>query len=82
MDPTRTNALPPDQLEALLADGVETPKSAAAFLRVSLAKIYQMMASCELEYTRLGRCRRIPRRALIDLLARGLVTRNEQRQRS
>jgi excisionase family DNA binding protein len=66
------------RLEALLADGVETPRTAATFMRVSVAKVYQLMASGELAYTKIGRCRRIPRRALIDLLAYGLVDRGGQ----
>ena len=65
----------PDQAHALVADGLETPKSAAAFLKVSVAQIYRLMAVGELPFTKIGRSRRIPRRALVELAARHLVDR-------
>ncbi|MHC4768794.1 MAG: helix-turn-helix domain-containing protein [Planctomycetota bacterium] len=39
---------------------------------MSRSKLYQMMDNGELAYVKLGRCRRIERRALIDLVSREL----------
>jgi len=49
--------------------------AAAAFLGISIAKLYQFMDSGELAYVKLGRSRRIPRRALVELAERNLVIR-------
>jgi excisionase family DNA binding protein len=57
----------------LLADGLMTVKQAAAFLGISVANLYVLMSRGELPYVKLGRSRRIPRRALIDLAAKNLV---------
>lgn len=61
--------------EALMAGGFDTVKSAAAFLRVSIAKIYNLMETGELAFTKIGRSRRIPHRALVELAARNMVRR-------
>lgn len=44
-------------------DLVRIPEAVAA-LRISRSKLYQMMAAGQVSYTKLGRCRRIPRREL------------------
>jgi excisionase family DNA binding protein len=49
-----------------------TVQEAAAFLRISRSSLYTQMDDGELEYVKLGRSRRVPRRAVLDLAARGL----------
>jgi excisionase family DNA binding protein len=61
------------RLEELLADGADTPKSAAAFLKVSVAQVYKWMGDGTLPFAKLGRSRRIPRRALLELMAKNLI---------
>ena len=58
--------------EDLVSDGLVTIREAAQFLRVSRSKLYDLMDNGELKFVKLGRSRRIPRRALIDLAASGL----------
>jgi len=61
-----------DQRLALCSDGLLTVQEAAAFLRISRAAIYTMMQSGTLVFVKLGRCRRIPRRVLVEVAAAGL----------
>ncbi len=56
----------------LMAEGLDRIEQAARFLGVSKSRIYLMMASGELPSVKLGKCRRIPRRALKELAARNL----------
>ena len=62
---------PQDQAD-LVADGLVTVQEAALFLSVSRSKLYELMDKGELKFAKLGRSRRIPRRALIDLAASSL----------
>lgn len=55
-----------------MSDGLLTIREAAAFLCVSRSTLYGRMDAGELAFVKLGRSRRIPRRALIDLAASGL----------
>lgn len=57
----------------LLSDGLVTVREAAAFLNLSRSTLYALMEQGRLPYTRIGRARRIPRRALIELAAANLV---------
>ena len=57
---------------ALVEDGLVTVPEAAGFLRLSRSKVYALMEQGELAFVKLGRSRRIPRRALVALAARGL----------
>lgn len=61
------------RMHELVGDGMDTVKGAAEFLRVSIATIYNLMGNGELPYAKIGRSRRIPRRALIELASRNLV---------
>ena len=45
----------------------------ARFLALSRASVYQLMDRGELPWVKLGRARRIPRRAVVDLAARRLI---------
>ena len=55
--------------EALVGDGLLTVSEATAFLRLSRSTLYTLMDQGELAFVRIGRARRIPRRALIVLAA-------------
>jgi excisionase family DNA binding protein len=56
-----------------LMDGFATVREGAAFLRLSRAKVYQLMESKELLYAKFGGSRRIPWRSLYDYAARSIV---------
>ncbi len=56
----------------LVADGLMTVQEAAGFLRLSRSTVYTLMDQGELPFVKLGRSRRIPRRAVIQLAARAL----------
>ena len=58
--------------EELVADGLLTVRECAEFLHLSRSKIYALMDAGELCFAKLGRSRRIPRRAVIELAARQL----------
>jgi excisionase family DNA binding protein len=58
----------------IVADGLMTVTEAADFLRVARTRIYELMASGDLCYVKLGKSRRIPRRALVRLAERHLST--------
>ena len=61
--------------DQLVEGGMVNVKEAARFLQISLAGIYALMGRGELEYAKIGRSRRIPKNALIELAARNLVQR-------
>ena len=64
----------PDGVEglAMVGEGLMTVAEAAEFLRVSRSKLYQIMDAGELAYAKIGRGRRVPRRAVVELAARNL----------
>ena len=62
----------PSATIGLVADGLLTVQEAAGFLRVSRSTIYLLMDRGELAFVKLGRSRRIPRLAVIELAAREL----------
>jgi excisionase family DNA binding protein len=57
---------------ALVADGLLTVRECAEFLHLSRSKVYELMNAGILCYAKLGRSRRIPRRAVIELAAQEL----------
>ena len=59
-------------VRTVVADGLMTVREATEYLSVSRSKLYEMMEKGELAYVKLGRCRRIQRRDLIDLVSRQL----------
>jgi len=67
----------PDRAQELVVDGLEKIKDAATFLRISVASLYKMMDRGELPFVKIGRSRRIPRRALVELAASNLFDRRQ-----
>ena len=61
-----------DSDAALVEDGLMKVAAAAAFLSLSRATLYTLMDRGELPFVKIGRSRRIPRRALVELAAREL----------
>lgn len=59
--------------ENIVAEGLVSVPEAARFLSISRSKLYALMEQGALAYVRLGRARRIPRRALVALAAQHLV---------
>lgn len=58
---------------SLVADGLLTVREAATFLKTSRANLYSLCASGDLPFCKIGRSRRIPKRAVIELAERSLV---------
>jgi excisionase family DNA binding protein len=50
----------------MLADGLVTVTEAATFLGVGRTTVYVLMDSGQLHFVKIGKCRRIPKRALAD----------------
>src|SRR4051812_32126686 len=59
--------------EDLLSDGLDRVADVARYLKISTAQVYVLMGRGELPYTTIGRCRRVPHRAVVQLAARNLV---------
>lgn len=53
----------------LVAEGLLSVGEAARFLSLSRSTLYELMESGRLVYVKLGRARRIPRRAVVALAA-------------
>jgi excisionase family DNA binding protein len=64
-------------LEAMVEDGLSTVPEAQAFTRLSRSDLYARMGRGELPYVKLGKRRLIPRKALIELAASGIVVRDK-----
>jgi hypothetical protein len=62
-----------DDRAELTRDGAMGVQAAVAFAGVGRTKLYAMMDSGDLPYSMVNGRRLIPRRALVDLLARNLV---------
>lgn len=58
--------------EELVADGLMDVSGAEAFTGIKKSLLYRLMERGELAYTKIGRRRLIPRRALVELAAREL----------
>jgi excisionase family DNA binding protein len=65
-------ALDPNNLD-LVSEGLLRITETEKLTGMSRATLYRMMESGELPYVQLGKKRRIPRRALAELLAKHLV---------
>ena len=57
----------------VVADGLVTIPEAADFLRISRAMLYKLMDRGELPYVKIGRSRRVPRRAVVEFAAEALT---------
>jgi len=57
----------------LIEDGLVTVRDAAAFLSISVAGVYSLMSRGALPYVKIGRCRRIPKRGLVEIAAQHLM---------
>jgi excisionase family DNA binding protein len=62
----------------LLEDGVMTVPEGQQFSRLSRSALYALMERGELAYVKLGKRRMIPRRALMEMMERGLVVRQPE----
>jgi len=60
------------QAQELVGDGLMTIQDASRFLSVSRGFVYKLMEGGDLPYVKLGRSRRIPRRAVVELAGRSL----------
>ena len=58
--------------ETIVGDGLLTIKQVAEWLQLSRSRIYELLADGSLPSVTIGRARRIPRRALIELASRDL----------
>jgi excisionase family DNA binding protein len=59
--------------QAVIADGAMSIRKAVQFTGFSRSFLYEMMEDGRLPYIKIGRARRIPKRALLDLLQQALV---------
>lgn len=57
----------------LVEDGLDTIREAIRFSSLSRSTLYELMDAGVLRFVKLGRSRRIPRRALLELVASHLV---------
>ena len=57
----------------IVSEGLMSVRNVARFLGVSRSLVYELMGWGELPWVKLGRARRIPRRAVVDLAARRLI---------
>jgi excisionase family DNA binding protein len=64
-----------DNRAELVADGLMTVPEAQAFSRLSRSNLYGLMEDGSLAYCKVGRRRLIPRRALVEMMGRGVVMR-------
>ena len=72
--PTKTHVhgrTPADSAE-LVADGLMTIREVASFLRLSRSQIYVLMDEGDLCFCKIGRSRRVPKRAAVALAAKEL----------
>ena len=69
----------PERVEELMEDGLDRVPEAARFLQLGLTTVYGLMSRGVLPYVKIGKARRIPHRAVLELAAKGLVTRPEER---
>jgi excisionase family DNA binding protein len=58
----------------LVADGLMSIRDVASFLGVGRSTAYELMNAGRLAYVKIGRSRRIPRRAVVNLAAEALQT--------
>ena len=59
--------------DEIVSGGLMTVSEVARFLGLSRASIYLLMERGELPWVKLGRARRVPRRAVVELASRNLL---------
>jgi excisionase family DNA binding protein len=64
--------------EQLVEQGLDRVAEAARFLKISVSHVYSLMEKGVLPSVRIGRSRRVPHRAVVDLAARNLVARTAE----
>ena len=57
----------------LLADGLVTIETAGRFLAVSRSTVYVLLGRGDLPSVRIGKCRRIPKCALVEYASRQVI---------
>jgi excisionase family DNA binding protein len=62
-----------EAVRSVVDEGLMTVPEAAAFLRISRTSLYDLMDRGDLPFVKLGKSRRVPRRAVVDLAARCLT---------
>lgn len=62
-------------VEELVSEGMLTVLEACLWLGLSKSYVYSLMDRGELEYIKIGSARRIPKRALVKLAAKNLISR-------
>ncbi len=62
----------------MLSEGLLDVREAENFSGLKKSKLYNLMQTGELAYVKIGSARRIPRKALVNLMAKNLVQREEQ----
>jgi excisionase family DNA binding protein len=67
---------PAQESLGLVEDGLLTVAEAQEYSRLSRSDLYARMERGQLAYVKLGRRRLIPRRALVEMAAQGLVLRS------
>jgi excisionase family DNA binding protein len=60
----------------LVLDGLDRVGEVARFLKLSVSTVYGFMDRGELPYVKFGKARRIPHRAVVELAAASLVSRD------
>ena len=65
---------------ALLTEGLDRIQDVARFLRLSRSQIYALMHRGALPYVRIGRSRRVPHRAVVELAERNMVVAGDSEQ--
>ena len=61
-----------DERLAIVAEGLLTIAETGTFLRLSRASVYNLLDRGELAFVKVGRARRIPKRAVLELAAQAL----------
>jgi excisionase family DNA binding protein len=59
----------------IVRDGLDRVADVCRFLRLSQSTVYGMMERGDLPYVKIGKSRRIPHRAVVELAASNLVSR-------
>jgi len=66
-----------EKAQEVVEDGLMSVKQAASFLGLSVATVYSLMGRGELPFCKIGKSRRVPRRALVELAAAHLIDRRD-----